>query len=87
MQGLSQADAAYQNAVVYAKDRIQGRAVTGVEAPEKAADPLIVHPDVRRALLDQKSFVEGARRLRRSVCPSARRSPASSESRPRFRLP
>ena len=61
MQGLSQADAAYQNAVEYAKDRLQGRAVTGVENPDGPADPLIVHPDIRRNLMDQKSFVEGAR--------------------------
>ncbi len=60
-QGLFQAAAAYQVAASYAKDRLQGRAVTGAVAPEKAADPLIVHPDVRRLLLDQKSFVEGAR--------------------------
>ncbi|PCH75162.1 MAG: acyl-CoA dehydrogenase [Rhodobacteraceae bacterium] len=63
MQGLSQADAAYQNAVIYAKDRLQGRAVTGVENPDGPADPLIVHPDIRRSLMDQKSFTEGARAL------------------------
>ncbi|MEQ6201622.1 acyl-CoA dehydrogenase C-terminal domain-containing protein [Sulfitobacter sp. HNIBRBA2951] len=61
MQGLAQADVAYQNALAYANDRLQGRAVTGVEAPDKPADPLIVHPDIRRSLMDQKSFVEGAR--------------------------
>ena len=61
MQGLAQAEVAYQNALAYAKDRLQGRAVTGVENPDGPADPLIVHPDIRRALLDQKSFVEGAR--------------------------
>ncbi|MGC1503127.1 MAG: acyl-CoA dehydrogenase C-terminal domain-containing protein [Sulfitobacter sp.] len=61
MQGLAQADAAYQNAVIYANDRLQGRAVTGAEAPDKPADPLIVHPDIRRSLMEQKSFVEGAR--------------------------
>ena len=61
MQGLAQADAAYQNALDYAKDRLQGRAVTGAEAPDKPADPLIVHPDIRRSLMDQKSFAEGAR--------------------------
>ncbi|SLN49105.1 Acyl-CoA dehydrogenase [Roseovarius gaetbuli] len=61
MQGLAQADVAYQNAVAYAKDRLQGRAVTGDENPDGPADPLIVHPDIRRSLLDQKSFVEGAR--------------------------
>jgi len=61
LQGLSQADAAYQNAVEYAKDRLQGRAVTGDENPDGPADPLIVHPDIRRSLMDQKSFTEGAR--------------------------
>ncbi|MEJ6397274.1 acyl-CoA dehydrogenase C-terminal domain-containing protein [Yoonia sp. 208BN28-4] len=63
LQGYAQAEVAYQNALEYAKDRLQGRAVTGAEAPEKAADPLIVHPDIRRNLMDQKSFVEGARAL------------------------
>jgi acyl-CoA dehydrogenase len=61
MQGLAQAEVAYQNAVIYANDRLQGRAVTGAVAPEKPADPLIVHPDIRRSLMDQKSFVEAAR--------------------------
>ncbi len=61
MQGLSQAEAAYQNALEYAKDRLQGRDVTGVKNPDGPADPLIVHPDIRRNLMDQKSFTEGAR--------------------------
>jgi len=61
LQGYAQAEAAYQNAVEYAKDRLQGRAVTGPENASGPADPLIVHPDIRRALMDQKSFVEGAR--------------------------
>ena len=61
MQGLGQAVIAYQNAVEYARDRLQGRAVTGVAAPEKAADPIIVHPDVRRSLMAQRAFVEGGR--------------------------
>ena len=61
MQGLSQAEAAYQNALDYANDRLQGRAVTGVQNPDSTADPLIVHPDIRRSLMEQKSFVEGAR--------------------------
>ena len=61
MQGLALADAAYQNAVEYAKDRLQGRDVTGVKNPDGPADPLIVHPDIRRNLMDQKSFTEGAR--------------------------
>ncbi len=61
LQGYAQGEAAYQNAVAYAKDRLQGRAVTGAENPTGPADPLIVHPDIRRNLMDQKSFVEGAR--------------------------
>ncbi|GAA6165923.1 acyl-CoA dehydrogenase C-terminal domain-containing protein [Pelagimonas sp. KU-00592-HH] len=61
MQGLAQAEAAYQNAVIYAKERLQGRDVTGTKNPDGPADPLIVHPDIRRSLMDQKSFVEGAR--------------------------
>ena len=63
LQGYAQAEAAYQNAVIYAKDRLQGRAVTGAENPEGPADPLIVHPDIRRNLMEQKSFTEGARAL------------------------
>ncbi|KUJ82275.1 acyl-CoA dehydrogenase C-terminal domain-containing protein [Ruegeria profundi] len=61
MQGLAQAEAAFQNALEYAKDRLQGRDVTGVKNPDGPADPLIVHPDIRRNLMDQKSFTEGAR--------------------------
>ena len=61
MQGLAQADVAYQNALEYAKDRLQGRDVTGPKNPDGPADPLIVHPDIRRSLMDQKSFTEGAR--------------------------
>jgi len=61
LQGYSQAEVAYQNAVAYAKDRLQGRDVTGFKNPDGPADPLIVHPDIRRNLMDQKSFVEGAR--------------------------
>jgi hypothetical protein len=57
------AEAAYQMARAYAKDRLQGRAVTGPANPAGPADPLIVHPDIRRSLMDQKSFVEGARAL------------------------
>jgi len=61
LQGYAVAEAAYQNAVAYARDRLQGRAVTGAANPDGPADPLIVHPDIRRALMDQKTFVEGAR--------------------------
>ncbi|MFV0386499.1 acyl-CoA dehydrogenase C-terminal domain-containing protein [Paracoccus sp. (in: a-proteobacteria)] len=63
LQGYAIAEAAYQNAAVYAKDRLQGRAVTGAENPSGPADPLIVHPDIRRSLMTQKSFLEGARML------------------------
>jgi alkylation response protein AidB-like acyl-CoA dehydrogenase len=61
LQGYAVAEAAYQNALAYAKDRLQGRAVTGAKNAAGPADPLIVHPDIRRNLMDQKSFVEGAR--------------------------
>jgi len=61
LQGYAQAAVAYENALAYANDRLQGRDVTGVQNPDGPADPLIVHPDIRRNLLDQKSFVEGAR--------------------------
>ncbi|PHQ84432.1 MAG: acyl-CoA dehydrogenase [Thalassobium sp.] len=61
LQGYAQSEVAYQNAVAYANDRLQGRAVTGAENPDGPADPLMVHPDIRRNLMDQKSFNEGAR--------------------------
>ena len=61
LQGYAVAVAAYQNAVAYANDRLQGRDVTGAKNPDGPADPIIVHPDVRRNLMDQKSLVEGAR--------------------------
>jgi len=63
MQGLGIAEVSYQNALAYAKDRLQMRALDGVKAPEKPADPIIVHPDVRRMLLKSKAFCEGARGL------------------------
>ncbi len=61
LQGYAQAEVAYQNAAAYAKDRLQGRDLTGVKNPGGPADPIIVHPDVRRNLMDQRSFTEGAR--------------------------
>ena len=63
IQGLGQADVAYQNAVQYAHDRRQGRALTGPQDPREKADPLFVHPDVRRMLMDGKATVEGLRAL------------------------
>lgn len=62
-QGISQAEAAYQNAVAYAKDRIQGRAAGGAKQPEKAADPILVHPDIRNKLLFSRSIIEAERAL------------------------
>jgi hypothetical protein len=63
MQGLGLAEVAYQNARAYALDRIQGRALTGKKAPEQEADPIIVHPDVRKMLLTMKAYTEGERAL------------------------
>ncbi|GLK81721.1 acyl-CoA dehydrogenase C-terminal domain-containing protein [Methylopila turkensis] len=63
IQGLAQSEVAYQNAVAYAKDRLQGRALSGAKEPAKPADPIIVHPDVRRTLLSIKAFNEAARAL------------------------
>jgi alkylation response protein AidB-like acyl-CoA dehydrogenase len=63
MQGLGLGEVSYQNALIYAKDRIQGRSLSGVKNPGKAADPIIVHPDVRRMLLTQRAYVEGCRAL------------------------
>jgi acyl-CoA dehydrogenase len=63
VQGLALSEVAYQNAAAYAKDRLQGRALTGARFPDKAADPIIVHPDVRRALMTIRAFNESARAL------------------------
>ncbi len=63
LQGLSQSEVSYQNAVTYANDRLQGRSISGTKEPEKPADPIIVHPDVRRMLMNQRAFNEGARAL------------------------
>ncbi len=63
VQGLGLAETAYQNARDYAMERLQGRGLKGPEHPDKAADPIIVHPDVRRMLLLQKSFVEAGRAI------------------------
>jgi alkylation response protein AidB-like acyl-CoA dehydrogenase len=63
LQGLGIGEAAFQGALRYARERLQSRGLTGAQAPEKAADPIIVHPDVRRMLLTQKTLVEGCRML------------------------
>lgn len=61
LQGLSVAEVAYQNAANYARDRIQGRSLSGAKAPDKKADPIIVHPDVRRTLMTIRAFNEAGR--------------------------
>lgn len=63
IQGLGAAETSYQSAVTYARDRIQGRSLAGVKDPEKAANPIIVHPDVRRMLLTIRAYTEGCRAL------------------------
>ena len=63
LQGLGASELSYQGALTYAKDRIAMRALTGIKNPDGAADPIIVHPDVRRMLLTQKAFAEGSRAM------------------------
>jgi len=63
VQGLAMSEVAYQNAAIYAKERLQGRALTGAKFKDKPADPIIVHPDVRRTLMTIRSFNEAARAL------------------------
>ncbi|MEL6745615.1 MAG: acyl-CoA dehydrogenase C-terminal domain-containing protein, partial [Pseudomonadota bacterium] len=63
VQGLSQSEVAYQNAADWARERIQGRSISGVKFPEMKADPIIVHPDIRRVLMTVKSFNEAARAM------------------------
>jgi alkylation response protein AidB-like acyl-CoA dehydrogenase len=63
LQGHGLSELAWQASIAYANDRLQGRSLTGAKLPNKQADPIIVHPDVRRMLLTQKAFVEGGRVL------------------------
>ena len=63
LQGLGQAEIAYQNALAYAKDRIQGRDLKGPKNPDDEADPLIVHPDIRRMLMRSKALIDSGRML------------------------
>ena len=63
VQGLGVAEASYQGAVAYAKDRLQGRSLAGAKHPEKPADPIIVHPDIRRTLMTMRATTEGCRAL------------------------
>ncbi|WP_297834732.1 acyl-CoA dehydrogenase C-terminal domain-containing protein [Thermomonas sp.] len=82
IQGLGLSERAYQNALRYARERLQSRALSGAKFPDKAADPIIVQPDVRRMLLAQKALVEGARLLSLSAYAQldiAQRSPDAAE--------
>ncbi|MEE8500181.1 MAG: acyl-CoA dehydrogenase C-terminal domain-containing protein, partial [Kiloniellales bacterium] len=63
VQGLGLAETAYQSAVAYAKERLQGRALSGAKHPDKPADPILVHPDVRKNLLTMRANIEGCRAL------------------------
>jgi 3-(methylsulfanyl)propanoyl-CoA dehydrogenase len=63
VQGLALSEVAYQNAAIYARERLQGRAISGTKYPDKPADPIIVHPDVRRTLMTIRAFNEAARAL------------------------
>jgi alkylation response protein AidB-like acyl-CoA dehydrogenase len=63
LQGLAHAELGFQNSLAYARDRLQMRSLTGAKNPDGPADPIIVHPDVRRMLLTQKAFAEGSRAL------------------------
>ena len=63
IQGIGAAERSYQNALEYAKERLQGRSLSGAKYPEKSADPILVHGDVRRMLLNMKSLTEGSRAL------------------------
>ncbi|MBN8429921.1 acyl-CoA dehydrogenase C-terminal domain-containing protein [Microbulbifer salipaludis] len=63
IQGLGASERSYQSAIEYARDRVQSRSPEGAKQPEKTADPIIVHPDVRRMLLTQKAYIGGARAL------------------------
>ena len=63
MQGLGLTEVAYQNSLTYAKERLQMRSLTGPKAPDKPADPIIVHPDVRKMLMTARAYAEGGRAL------------------------
>ncbi len=63
VQGLGLAEVSRQNAAAYARERVQGRSLSGTKAPDKPADPIVVHPDVRRMLLTQRAHTEGCRAL------------------------
>ena len=79
IQSLGLTEVAYQNAAAYAKDRIQMRALSGPKAPDKAADPIIVHPDVRKMLLTARAYAEGGRALSTYVALTLDRALSSAD--------
>ncbi|MFT5391731.1 MAG: alkylation response protein AidB-like acyl-CoA dehydrogenase [Gammaproteobacteria bacterium] len=84
IEGIGIAETAYQSAVAYARDRVQGRSPNGAVAPHKSADPIIVHPDVRRMLLTTRAYTEGSRALASWVAMKidvAHKHPDASERR------
>ena len=83
LQGLSLSEIAYQNAVAYAKDRLQGRSLSGAKAPDKKADPIIVHPDIRRIADDHEGLQRGRPR---AGCCGRRSSPTSPIAPPTTRI-
>ena len=87
VQGLAQSEVAYQNAAAYAKDRLQGRALTGPKYPDKPADPIIVHPDVRRMLMTMRAFNEAGARARALDRAAGRRRASLAPTRRRARRP
>ncbi|MFO1250151.1 MAG: acyl-CoA dehydrogenase C-terminal domain-containing protein [Inhella sp.] len=78
-QSLGLTEVAYQNAVAYAKDRLQMRSLSGPKAPDKPADPIIVHPDVRKMLLTARAYAEGARALQAYTVLQADKSISSDD--------
>ena len=78
IQGIGAAEASYQNAVAYARERLQSRAPTGAVAKDKVADPIIVHPDVRRMLMTMRAFNEGGPCVLYLMWPSGWISPSSA---------
>jgi len=80
IQGLGIGEAAYQSAAAYARERLQGRSLAGTQRPDKSADPIIVHPDVRRMLMTMRAYNEGCRALGVWVADALDRMERSSDS-------
>ena len=84
VQGTAAAEGSFQNALAYAKDRLAMRSLTGPKNPSGAADPIIVHPDVRRMLLTMKAVAEGGRAMVYVVAPASLPAPAACRSHVRL---